>query len=540
MSLDHDIDEHVIHQARLVFQQAQLVMTKNPVEARKHLQEARRLDPKNIEFMLALGRLEVRLGSYVDAIASLTRAIALGGPNAEAQSYMARAHIRLKHYEEAGQHSREALALDPENILAQECLIECLIAWRQFEKALEEITKLSRRDVLSVAGIARMSKHNAICWFMLGDYVQVWQITSMMIAAEKSDPIIVNLYNQSEARAKAEILEHTKDLSWRDKLFSRMFNGVFVSLFMKTHSGRIKSLQKKNTDALRELNLHQAKTSSLERRAGEAERAAKTDELTGLPNLKCLNDDYLPHLSASVGPVAVVAVDLDRFKLINDTHGHSGGDIVLKKMAEVASKWFRHAKNNFFRVGGEEFVGLVFSDEEQAMALAESFRLDLAHSGTAELAKGSGLPLEGVVLENLRKKGPSASRPMGWGLKAWDGETQELKDRLLTASIGLALFPEDGRDFEDLRKKADAACYAAKAGGRNRLVRWRAGMLAGTPTGTSTADRDVTEQRVEVSAPPTKLRRAIPRKKAAGEEHIETLREILDGQAKPQDPATTT
>ena len=127
--------------------------------------------------------------------------------------------------------------------------------------------------------------------------------------------------------------------------------------------------------------------------------------------------------------LSVVMADLDRFKKINDTYGHDAGDRALKTISKFLQKNIRDV-DAIARYGGEEFVMLIpDADKEAAFCLAERLR--------EELAK--------VKLEGLPP---------------------------ITISLGIATYPTDGTDIEDLIKKADAAMYEAKQRGRNKAVKF--------------------------------------------------------------------
>jgi len=125
--------------------------------------------------------------------------------------------------------------------------------------------------------------------------------------------------------------------------------------------------------------------------------------------------------------LSVVMADLDRFKRINDTYGHDAGDRALKSISKFLQKNIRDV-DAIARYGGEEFVMLIpDADKESAFCLAERLRAELAR----------------VKLEDLPP---------------------------ITISLGIATYPLDGTDIEDLIRKADAAMYAAKQKGRNKAV----------------------------------------------------------------------
>jgi diguanylate cyclase len=129
-------------------------------------------------------------------------------------------------------------------------------------------------------------------------------------------------------------------------------------------------------------------------------------------------------------PFAVLLLDLDRFKKINDTFGHAAGDLVLQQAADLVTGSVR-AGDFVFRYGGEEMlVVLVEVDKEQALQVAESIR-------------------QKFVAEPLR---------------VGDGQTTHV-----TASVGIATY-NGHPDYETMLKDADGALYEAKEAGRNRCM----------------------------------------------------------------------
>ena len=125
--------------------------------------------------------------------------------------------------------------------------------------------------------------------------------------------------------------------------------------------------------------------------------------------------------------LSVVMADIDRFKKINDTYGHTTGDRVLKIVANFFQKNVRDV-DIISRYGGEEFVILLpEADKEEAYTVSERLRKKMSE----------------LEIDDLPK---------------------------LSISLGISSYPEDGSDIEMLIKKADAAMYAAKQSGRNRVV----------------------------------------------------------------------
>jgi diguanylate cyclase (GGDEF)-like protein len=170
---------------------------------------------------------------------------------------------------------------------------------------------------------------------------------------------------------------------------------------------------------------------SLKRREELAWHQANHDELTGLPNRRQLGEHARRLLSVAMQKrrlAAVLVLDLDGFKEINDLFGHSYGDNLLKRVALRLSGVLRDY-DVVARTGGDEFVVLLPEIEQPSIAMVVAEKLIAAAS------------------ENVENLGRSLR---------------------LHASVGVALFPSDGHDFDTLLAAADDAMYAAKAGGKNR------------------------------------------------------------------------
>lgn len=162
------------------------------------------------------------------------------------------------------------------------------------------------------------------------------------------------------------------------------------------------------------------------------ELLAHFDMVTGLPNRALLADRLAQELSRarrSSRGFAVLLFDLDGFKAVNDTWGHSAGDRVLALVGERARKCMR-ASDTVGRQGGDEFLAILpETGLEGALGVAEKLRAALQDP-----------------------------YPLG------DAEAH------LSASVGLALYPDHGSDPEALQRAADAALYRAKREGKNRIT----------------------------------------------------------------------
>ncbi|WP_374675515.1 putative bifunctional diguanylate cyclase/phosphodiesterase [Ideonella sp.] len=179
---------------------------------------------------------------------------------------------------------------------------------------------------------------------------------------------------------------------------------------------------------------------ALEGRHAELHRQAMVDALTGLPNRR-LFAELFTH-AASVArrgqqPLALLFIDLDRFKQVNDTLGHRAGDELLRVLGQRMRTVMR-GSDLVGRLAGDEFVALL-SEVEDAQAVAHA-ALRLIHA--------------------IEQPVPLPGQP--------DVQMQ------VSASIGIARFPADGRRFDELLQRADQAMYRAKAAGRGRFALYRA------------------------------------------------------------------
>jgi predicted signal transduction protein with EAL and GGDEF domain/FixJ family two-component response regulator len=181
------------------------------------------------------------------------------------------------------------------------------------------------------------------------------------------------------------------------------------------------------------------------------QRLAYYDALTGLPNREWIGD-YLSRSLAEAetynGSVALLYVDLDQFKRINDTLGHDTGDALLRQVAERLRGALAHlgandpvpgpglepasrpVRGQMARVGGDEFIVVVCGQPGA----------QLAEQAAERILAALAMPFR-----------------------------QGSYELVVTPSIGIALFPEHGGDAQNLLKNADSAMYEAKSSGRNQL-----------------------------------------------------------------------
>ncbi|WP_191991789.1 putative bifunctional diguanylate cyclase/phosphodiesterase [Bacillus aerolatus] len=171
------------------------------------------------------------------------------------------------------------------------------------------------------------------------------------------------------------------------------------------------------------------RTEQLEETLHEVEHIAYQDMLTGLPNRRLFEKEFSDLLINKENQFAVMMIDIDRFKNINDNLGHSFGDLLLQEVGERLRD-NRGSHCRAFRIGGDEFSVLIkYLSIEEAEKAAMN------------------------ILAKLRKP-----------------YTLKDKDIHITPSIGIALYPSDGTDFDTLLTRADLAMYEVKKKGKNDFL----------------------------------------------------------------------
>jgi diguanylate cyclase (GGDEF)-like protein len=200
--------------------------------------------------------------------------------------------------------------------------------------------------------------------------------------------------------------------------------------------------------------------------AKRAHELAKKDDLTGLYNDRWFHvrlNETLSAARASGKEAILLFLDLDRFKVVNDCHGHLAGSQVLREVGFLLKRIVQHPDATVARYGGDEFVMVLpESTLEDALRIADEIRQ--AVESTVFLAREWGFSMPPLHLSGI-----------------------------LSASIGIAVYTPDPSsnaavelEKGELLRRADAAMYRAKSLGRNQCVVWSEGQLA-TP-GSSLSD----------------------------------------------------
>jgi two-component system, cell cycle response regulator len=202
-----------------------------------------------------------------------------------------------------------------------------------------------------------------------------------------------------------------------------LFDPVLAGRFVQRDEDELRTLARQAAIAVENVQLH-----------AEAKRASITDALTGQWNVRYLSmtlNQEVERASRFNRPLAVLMLDLDHFKRVNDTYGHARGDDVLRELARRVRSQIREV-DTFARYGGEEFVlVLPETDLEGARRLAER------------------------IVKAVRRTpfGADTDQPVP-----------------VTVSVGAAVFPRHGSTATYLLRAADQALYDAKRSGRDRVV----------------------------------------------------------------------
>jgi two-component system cell cycle response regulator len=197
---------------------------------------------------------------------------------------------------------------------------------------------------------------------------------------------------------------------------------------------------------------HLAVSLSNARMVQKLETMATTDGLTSLLNRRAMLESGAQKIAAAARfnrRLSLLVVDIDHFKRVNDTYGHDIGDVVIRGLADILRRQKR-TTDVVARFGGEEFLLLCEqTDEKGAMLLGERIRDDLAKTA-------------------FRTSHGSIS---------------------VTCSLGMATFPEAGKEWDPLFRAADEALYVSKRSGRNRCTAWHPQRKA--PSSAAPLDRAV-------------------------------------------------
>ena len=273
---------------------------------------------------------------------------------------------------------------------------------------------------------------NEILITILGNNTSSMECHSFIIELYKNSPNTKNIIFNDVVTV--ECLEKIINFASIYQMIPRRFDRVDFELIvleaikLNAQERRLKDYQKvlesaveKRTKELNDINV-------------KLEILATTDSLTGVKNRRSFYESSAPMIKYNRREnkkLAVLMIDIDKFKMINDIYGHSVGDDVIRLMAKKIEDTLR-TSDIFGRLGGEEFAAVLpNSTERGALKVAENIRFEIEN------------------LEYFTVK----------------------KERIaFTISIGIALLNSSDPDLDTILLRADSALYEAKKSGRNRVV----------------------------------------------------------------------
>ena len=252
--------------------------------------------------------------------------------------------------------------------------------------------------------------------------------------AHTGEPLLANDVSQEPHYLPDELLPETKS-----ELVVPLKVGERVVGVLDVNGDKLNAFDEKDMFILQTLAGQIAIAIENARLYAEVNRLAITDALTGLYNRRWFDiqlDKEFNRATHYGHPLSLAIVEVDHLKKINDTWGHQVGDLVLQTIARVLKANSRQM-DVICRYGGDEIaIILPETDKEGALGVGERLRASI-----------EAAPIEGK-------------------------EGQRIEGVSVTISLGVATYPTDAADKEELIRRADQACYLAKQLGRNRVCSW--------------------------------------------------------------------
>jgi len=264
------------------------------------------------------------------------------------------------------------------------------------------------------------------------------QVLPMTRAVDKPETRTQLLHRRAEAVARNFLTEASRG----DK-FLTPDKALQVLYELRVHQVELELQAEELLRTQREL---EADIVERKRMEDQVRQLAFYDPLTHLPNRRLLNDRLSQTLLASKRSAfhgALMFMDLDNFKSLNDQHGHSAGDLLLVEVARRLKCCVREI-DTVARFGGDEFVVLL---------------------GELALSPQESMAQAGVIAEKIRL---ALAEPYALNMAREGADAVSLKHRC-TASIGVTLFIDGDANLDGILMRADVAMYEAKAQGRNRV-----------------------------------------------------------------------
>lgn len=312
--------------------------------------------------------------------------------------------------------------------------IESLFILRDVNKKPIAMFRITEPRSIYLTGLEAVQYYfiNLIILSVLFTLIMLWLLRILIIKR------LENLASDVTEISKHYELSKRMDTRGNDELsFVALAINKMMSIIQSSHEKletrvheRTQELQKTNIQLQNEIIERQSIENELINHKEYLVKLAHYDNLTSLPNRVLFNEmlnKAINHANRHHKQLAVLFIDLDRFKKVNDALGHTVGDLLLKEVASRFSSALR-AEDMLARLGGDEFIILLN---------------DINHPKFA---------------------GPVAEKLLQICAKAVHIDNHEL---FVTTSIGICIYPNDGTSLEDLQRNADMAMYKAKKHGGN-------------------------------------------------------------------------
>ncbi len=311
-------------------------------------------------------------------------------------------------------------------------VIEKITDAQALQRSHDMLTKISG-EVPGMIFQYRLYPDGHSCFPFMSETVRKMHGVTPEDLREDAHPVLQHTHPEDAALFHESIRESARNLSH----WSVEYRIILPIMGMRWRLGNARPERLEDGSTL----WHGFITDITERKIAEEQirHMAQYDALTDLPNRALLTDRLLLALAKAKREkscLAIMFLDLDKFKPINDTLGHAIGDVLLKKVATVIQSCVRES-DTVARIGGDEFIVLLpyIETEQDALNVAEKIRQALDRS----------FEIDGYVLR-------------------------------ISSSIGVALYPEHGENEFNLTKHADVAMYYSKQNGKNRASLYHSGM----------------------------------------------------------------
>lgn len=311
-------------------------------------------------------------------------------------------------------------------------VIERITDTQALQRSHDMLTKISG-EVPGMIFQYRLYPDGHSCFPFMSETVRKMHGVTPEDLREDAHPVLQHTHPEDAAQFYESIRESARNLSH----WSVEYRIILPIMGMRWRLGNARPEKLEDGSVL----WHGFITDITERKIAEEQirHMAQYDALTDLPNRALLTDRLLQALATAkrdISCLAIMFLDLDKFKPINDTLGHAIGDVLLQRVATVIQSCVRES-DTVARIGGDEFIVLLpyIETEQDALNVAEKIRQALDRS----------FEIDGYVLK-------------------------------ISSSIGVALYPEHGENEFNLTKHADVAMYYSKQNGKNRASLYHSGM----------------------------------------------------------------